>query len=191
MTDTATATELSRSRTLWELVARRAALTPDTTVLLEAAEDPAADRRLTFRELHDRAERVAAGLHDMGVRPGTVVAWQLPTRIETVLLSIALARLGAVQTPVIPFYRDREVGFALRESKAEFFATPGVWRGHDYPAMARRLGARGLFDAYEDLPDGDPGTLPHRPPTAPTCGGSTGPPAPPPTPRASCTPTGP
>ncbi|WP_420080463.1 AMP-binding protein [Streptomyces sp. JL4002] len=163
MTDTATATELSRSRTLWELVARRAALTPDTTVLLEAAEDPAADRRLTFRELHDRAERVAAGLHDMGVRPGTVVAWQLPTRIETVLLSIALARLGAVQTPVIPFYRDREVGFALRESKAEFFATPGVWRGHDYPAMARRLGARGLFDAYEDLPDGDPGTLPPPP----------------------------
>ncbi|MFI5545245.1 AMP-binding protein [Streptomyces sp. NPDC051815] len=163
MTDTATATELSRSRTLWELVARRAALTPDTTVLLEAAEDPAADRRLTFRALHDRAERVAAGLHDMGVRPGTVVAWQLPTRIETVLLSIALARLGAVQTPVIPFYRDREVGFALRESKAEFFATPGVWRGHDYPAMARRLGARGLFDAYEDLPDGDPGTLPPPP----------------------------
>ncbi|MGW4509447.1 AMP-binding protein [Streptomyces sp. NPDC004436] len=163
MTDTATATELSRSRTLWELVARRAALTPDTTVLLEAAEDPASDRRLTFRALHDRAERVAAGLHDMGVRPGTVVAWQLPTRIETVLLSIALARLGAVQTPVIPFYRDREVGFALRESKAEFFATPGVWRGHDYPAMARRLGARGLFDAYEDLPDGDPGTLPPPP----------------------------
>ncbi|MEV7594910.1 AMP-binding protein [Streptomyces sp. NPDC090085] len=163
MTDTATATELSRSRTLWELVARRASLTPDTTVLLEAAEDPAADRRLTFRALHDRAERVAAGLHDMGVRPGTVVAWQLPTRIETVLLSIALARLGAVQTPVIPFYRDREVGFALRESKAEFFATPGVWRGHDYPAMARRLGARGLFDAYEDLPDGDPGTLPPPP----------------------------
>ncbi|MEU6214305.1 AMP-binding protein [Streptomyces sp. NPDC047023] len=163
MTDTATATELSRSRTLWELVARRAALTPDTTVILEAAEDPAADRRLTFRALHDRAERVAAGLHDMGVRPGTVVAWQLPTRIETVLLSIALARLGAVQTPVIPFYRDREVGFALRESKAEFFATPGVWRGHDYPAMARRLGARGLFDAYEDLPDGDPGTLPPPP----------------------------
>ncbi|MEV7511115.1 AMP-binding protein [Streptomyces sp. NPDC091201] len=163
MTDTATATELSRSRTLWELVARRASLTPDTTVLLEAAEDPAADRHLTFRALHDRAERVAAGLHDMGVRPGTVVAWQLPTRIETVLLSIALARLGAVQTPVIPFYRDREVGFALRESKAEFFATPGVWRGHDYPAMARRLGARGLFDAYEDLPDGDPGTLPPPP----------------------------
>ncbi|WP_148668410.1 AMP-binding protein, partial [Streptomyces sp. WAC05950] len=163
MTDTATATELSRSRTLWELITRRAALTPDTTVLIEAAEDPTADRTLTFGELRDRSERVAAGLYDMGVRPGTVVAWQLPTRIETVLLSVALARIGAVQTPVIPFYRDREVGFALREAKADFLAIPGVWRGHDYPAMARRLGARGVFDAYASLPDGDPAVLPPPP----------------------------
>lgn len=48
-TDTATATELSRSRTLWELVDRRAALTPDTTVLIEAAEDPAQDHAAHLR----------------------------------------------------------------------------------------------------------------------------------------------
>ncbi|MET9814534.1 AMP-binding protein [Streptomyces sp. NPDC006355] len=148
---------LSSSRTLWELVSRRAALTPDRPLFLQD------DRGLTFGELAARAERVAAGLYGMGVRPGTVVAWQLPTRIETAVLSFALARLGAVQTPVIPFYRDREVGFALRESKAEFFAVPGVWRGFDHAEMARRLGARGVFEAYEDLPDGDPSVLPPPP----------------------------
>ncbi|MFG2784361.1 class I adenylate-forming enzyme family protein [Streptomyces prunicolor] len=155
-----TAYSLSSSRTLWELVARRADLTPDRPVLLQD------DRALSFGELRDRAERVAAGLYAMGVRPGTVVAWQLPTRIETALLSFALARLGAVQTPVIPFYRDREVGFALRESKAEYFAVPGVWRGFDYAEMARRLGAKGIFEAYDgtQLPDGDPALLP-APPT--------------------------
>ncbi len=162
---TATAVELSRSRTLWELIARRAALTPDAPVLIEAADDPAADRTLTFGALRDRAERVAAGLHDRGVRPGTVVAWQLPTRVETVLLSAALARLGAVQSPVIPFYRDREVAFALRSSEAEYFAVPGTWRGFDHTAMAARLGARGVFEAYADadLPDGDPAVLPPPP----------------------------
>ncbi|MFC9507705.1 class I adenylate-forming enzyme family protein [Streptomyces sp. NPDC057002] len=148
---------LSSSRTLWELVARRAALTPDRPLFLEG------DRRLTFGALRTRAERVAAGLYGMGVRPGTVVAWQLPTRIETALLSFALARLGAVQTPVIPFYRDREVGFALRESRAEFFAVPGEWRGFDHAEMARRLGAKGVFEAYGDLPDGDPSVLPPPP----------------------------
>ncbi|WP_406343954.1 class I adenylate-forming enzyme family protein [Streptomyces sp. NBC_00648] len=152
-----TAYALGASRTLWELVARRAALTPDRPVLLQD------DRSLSFGELRDRAERVAAGLYGLGVRPGTVVAWQLPTRIETALLSFALARLGAVQSPVIPFYRDREVGFALRESAAEFFAVPGVWRGFDHTAMAARLGARGVFEAYGTLPDGDPAVLPPPP----------------------------
>jgi len=154
-----TAHALSASRPLWDLVVRRAGRTPDRPVLLQD------DRSLTFGELRTRAERVAAGLYDMGVRPGTVVAWQLPTRIETALLSFALARLGAVQTPVIPFYRDREVGFALRESKAEYFAVPGQWRGFDHTAMARRLGAKGIFEAYDDadLPDGDPAVLPPPP----------------------------
>ncbi|SOD76660.1 Acyl-CoA synthetase (AMP-forming)/AMP-acid ligase II [Streptomyces sp. 1222.2] len=155
MNDTAHA--LGTSRTLWELLDRRAGLTPDRPVLLQD------DRTLSFGELRARAERVAAGLHDRGVRPGTVVAWQLPTRIETVLLSFALARLGAVQSPVIPFYRDREVGFALRESKAEFFAVPGEWRGFDHTEMARRLAARGVFETYDRLPDGDPSTLPAPP----------------------------
>ncbi|KAB1147225.1 cyclohexanecarboxylate-CoA ligase [Streptomyces luteolifulvus] len=155
MNDTAHA--LSSSRTLWELVGRRADLTPHRPVLLQD------DRTLTFGELRERAERVAAGLYGMGVRPGTVVAWQLPTRIETALLSFALARVGAVQTPVIPFYRDREVGFALRESKAEFFAVPGEWRGFDHTEMARRLGAKGIFEAYDTLPEGDPRVLPAPP----------------------------
>ncbi|MEW2166428.1 AMP-binding protein [Streptomyces sp. NPDC007084] len=155
MNDTAHA--LSSARTLWELADRRARLTPDRPVLLQG------DRSLTFGALRDRAERVAAGLYERGVRPGTVVAWQLPTRIETALLSFALARLGAVQSPVIPFYRDREVGFALRESKAEYFAVPGEWRGFDHTAMAHRLGARNVFEAYDDLPDGDPAVLPPPP----------------------------
>ncbi|MFB7502217.1 class I adenylate-forming enzyme family protein [Streptomyces broussonetiae] len=148
---------LGTARTLWDLVVRRAGLTPGRPVLLQER------RTLTFGELRTRAERVAAGLYGMGVRPGTVVAWQLPTRIETALLSLALARLGAVQSPVIPFYRDREVGFALRASKAEFFAVPGVWRGHDHTEMARRLGARGILEAYDTLPDGDPSVLPAPP----------------------------
>ncbi|WP_329195727.1 class I adenylate-forming enzyme family protein [Streptomyces sp. NBC_01435] len=158
MTETAHA--LGASGTFWELVERRAGLTPDRPFLIQDA------RTLTFGELRDRGERVAAGLWGMGVRPGTVVAWQLPTRIETVLLSFALTRIGAVQSPVIPFYRDREVGFALRGSKAEFFAVPGTWRGFDHTAMAARLTTDRppvVFEAYDSLPDGDPSVLPPPP----------------------------
>lgn len=157
-----TAHALAESRTLWELVQRRAALTPDRPVFLQD------ERSLTFGALRERSERVAAGLYELGVRPGSVVAWQLPTRIETALLSFALARIGAVQSPVIPFYRDREVGFALRESKASFFAVPGTWRGFDHAGMAHRLALELpepplVLDAYDRLPDGDPAVLPPPP----------------------------
>ncbi|WP_409471351.1 class I adenylate-forming enzyme family protein [Streptomyces sp. HC307] len=155
MNDTAHA--LSTSRTLWDLLVRRADRTPEHPVLLQD------DRSVSFGALRESAERAAAGLYGMGVRPGTVVAWQLPTRIETAVLSFALARLGAVQTPLIPFLRDREVGFALRESRAEYLAVPGEWRGFDHTEMARRLGAKGIFEAYDDLPDGDPAVLPPPP----------------------------
>ncbi|MEU8569069.1 AMP-binding protein [Streptomyces pathocidini] len=160
----AAAHDLSGSATLWELVERRAARTPEAPALLQAADSARDDRRLTFGGLRRAAERTAAGLYSLGVRPGTRFAWQLPTRIETVVLSLALARLGAVQSPVIPIYRDREVGFALRTAEAEFFAQPGVWRGFDYAAMAGRLPASPrLLEAYEALPEGDPATLPPPP----------------------------
>ncbi|MFI9203573.1 class I adenylate-forming enzyme family protein [Streptomyces sp. NPDC053048] len=177
--------DLARSHTLWELLERRAALTPDAPALIQADEPPEApgppdapagstasapgdDRRLTFGGLRERAEGVAAWLHTLGLRPGSRVAWQLPTRIETVVLSLALARLGALQTPLIPYCRDREVGHALRATEAEFFAVPGVWRGFDHTAMAHRLALTLpdpplVFTAYDALPEADPALLPPPP----------------------------
>ncbi|MEV6110073.1 AMP-binding protein [Streptomyces sp. NPDC051940] len=134
--------ELRDAPTLWALLARRAALSPDTPALIQAGDTPADDRTVTFGELKARAERTAAGLHRLGVRPGSSFVWQLPTRIETVVLSLALARLGAVQSPVMPMYRERELGFAVRETRADFLATPGrEWRGYDYAALAERVAA--------------------------------------------------
>ena len=106
------------ARTFWELLDRRADATPDHTMLIDAA-----DRRVTFGEFRAWVERVAAGLHAMGVSEGTPVTWQLPTRIETVVASFALSRLGAVQNPIIQIYREREVGFAIRQTGAELVAS--------------------------------------------------------------------
>jgi acyl-CoA synthetase (AMP-forming)/AMP-acid ligase II len=119
---------------------------------------------LTFGGFRDRSEQVAAGLAARGVGEGTPVSWQLPTRISTIVLSGALCRLGAVQNPIIHLYRDREVGFAVRQTGARLLVVPGEWRGFDYPALAARVTA-GLDDppellvVDEALPEGDPATL--------------------------------
>ena len=149
-----------QASTMWQLVEARAAASPDLVVLYDQE-----DREITFGALRDLAERTAAGLHDLGVRAGTRVTWQLPTRIETVALSLALARLGAVQNPIIPIYRDREVGFVVEQTGAEFLCVPGDWNGFDFVAMADRIASeRGVSPTvlvtYDDLPAGDPASLP-------------------------------
>jgi acyl-CoA synthetase (AMP-forming)/AMP-acid ligase II len=152
--------------TLWELVRRRAELSPDRPLLLgESGGD------LTCAQFADRCERVAAGLFELGIRPGSPVSWQLPTRIDTVVLSFALARLGAVQNPIIHIYRQREVAFALRRTEAELVCVPGTWRGFDYEGMVRTIVADlpkppQVLVTDDGLPEGDPAILPP-PPTSP------------------------
>jgi acyl-CoA synthetase (AMP-forming)/AMP-acid ligase II len=151
---------LTGARTLWELVERRAEASPDNPMLIAAD-----GTTVTFGAFRQRAERVAAGLHAMGVGAGSVVSWQLPTRPETVVLSMALSRLGAVQNPIIHLYREREVGFALRQTGASLFVIPRLWREIDFPAMAERALAGAparpeILIIDDGLPEGDVATLP-------------------------------
>jgi cyclohexanecarboxylate-CoA ligase len=151
------------AKTFWELLDRRAEETPDAPMLIDEH-----DRMVSFAEVREWSERVAAGLVALGVTRDTPVAWQLPTRIESIVLSFALARLGTTQVPIIPIYREREVGSVLQQAGAKFFAVPGVWRNFDYEAMARGMqeAAGGAFETLvftDALPEGDPSTLPAPP----------------------------
>ncbi len=94
---------------------------------------------VSFREFKDHSERMSVTLAAQGIGRGSRVAWQLPTRIGTVIVMAALARLGAVQAPIIPLYRSRETGAAVATAGAEFLLVPGVWRGTDFVEMASGL----------------------------------------------------
>jgi acyl-CoA synthetase (AMP-forming)/AMP-acid ligase II len=66
------------------------------------------DRSFTYADLDEQANRVAAGLAQLGVHPGDLVALVLPNEPEYVLAYLGLARLGAVATGVSPRYTDVE-----------------------------------------------------------------------------------
>src|SRR4051812_47391814 len=90
-------------RSMWELVEWRAGESRDARMFVDEH-----DRQITFGQMRDDAERVAAYLMTFGIDAGDTVAWQLPSRIDTVVLSLALSRLGAVQVPILHLYRHRE-----------------------------------------------------------------------------------
>ncbi len=149
---------IADARSLWELIERRVDATPDA--LLAVDEDK---RTMTFREYRDAAERAAAGFAELGVGEGTPVSWQLPTWLESIVLVGALSRVGAVQNPILPIYREREVGFVTKQTGAQVVIVPSTWKGFDYEAMARAIaeGQPGLEVLVVDrtLPDGDPASL--------------------------------
>lgn len=147
---------------IWELVVRRAEETPEREMAVDEA-----GRRLSFGDYRQRCERVAAGLAAQGVGEGAVVSWILPTWIEAMVLFGALRRLGAVQNPILPIYREREVGFIVRQATPTLLVVPGTWRGFDYEAMVAPLVAgtatRVVTCGRSGLPEADPATLPGLP----------------------------
>jgi acyl-CoA synthetase (AMP-forming)/AMP-acid ligase II len=155
--------------TVWAQLRSCVAEHPDAPMLFTDQGDSEQSNVVTFAQLHDQAERVAAGLHARGIGESSRVTWQLPTRLETVVLIFALCRLGAVQNPVIHLYGQRELGFILRQTKAELLIVPGQWRDIDYAARAKQLCAElpeppQVLLTEDGLPEADPASLP-LPPT--------------------------
>ena len=154
---------IADAESFWELIERRTALSSGERFLFDDK-----GRSITYGEFKDLAERVAAGLLAKGIGEGTPVSWQLPTTIDTVVLSAALSRIGAVQNPIIHLYRGRELSFAVKQTGAKLLAIPGEFRGFDFVKLAEESTADlasppELLVVSEGLPEGDPSTLPPPP----------------------------
>ncbi len=100
------------------------------------------DLRLTYRELAVRVDRLAVGLHDLGLRPGERVLVQLPNLPEFLLLYFALARLGVLPIMALPPHRQAEISYLAEFGEAVAYFIPARYRGFDYPALARELWPR-------------------------------------------------
>ena len=124
-----------RRSTYWQLIEGAAATQPDRLVVSDDY-----GRGLTIAELRDAALVTATALAESGVGAGTVVSWQLPTTLEAIVVMSALTRLGAIQNPIIPIWRENDVRHAMTQINAEMLIVPRIWRGFDHGDLARRLG---------------------------------------------------
>ena len=96
-------------------------------------------RRFSYAELARMADRMAVGLHRLGVRRNDVVACQLPNWWQFTLLYLACARIGAVLNPLMPIFRERELRFMLQHGEAKVMVVPQRFRNFDHAAMLRQL----------------------------------------------------
>jgi cyclohexanecarboxylate-CoA ligase len=87
--------------------------TPDAIAI--AAMDRAP---VSFGAALDQAERLAAALAALGIRRGDVIAVQLPSTPEFIIIYYAIARLGAVLTTLHMAYGAAEAEPILRHARA-------------------------------------------------------------------------
>jgi cyclohexanecarboxylate-CoA ligase len=122
-----------RDRVITDFLDEAAAATPDKVAFV----DPR--RRVTYGELRREVDRCALGLRELGVGPGDVVSFQLPNWIEWIVLHYAASRIGAVSNPLIPIYRERELGFMVGLARSKVIVVPSTFRGFDHAGMIDKL----------------------------------------------------
>ncbi|MET7392038.1 AMP-binding protein [Dactylosporangium sp. NPDC005572] len=124
MTTTAAAERAERYRELglWDdrrvgdLLKDQAARTPDRELFVFEG------RRVTYGEFDAWVRTVASDLVRRGVRRGDRVMVQLPNCLEALVLQVAAFRIGAVDMPIIPIYREHEVRQIVADARLSVIA---------------------------------------------------------------------
>jgi cyclohexanecarboxylate-CoA ligase len=106
--------------------------------------------RVTIGDLDRVSSAYASHLWRLGVRPGDVVAWQLPNWWEAVAFCWAIWRCGAIASPITPTLGVREVGFVLRQTQARVAAVPATFRDVDYVGLMNVAGFDGELIVVRD-----------------------------------------
>ncbi|MFE6286374.1 (2,3-dihydroxybenzoyl)adenylate synthase [Streptomyces sp. NPDC057877] len=128
-----------RGETLGGLLRDRAAAHPDRTALV----DPAPVRRSwTYRELDERADRLAAGFTARGIGRGDRVVVQLPNVGEFVEVCFALYRVGALPVFALPAHRETEIAHFCAFTEAVAYVVPDRHAGFDHRELASRMRER-------------------------------------------------
>src|SRR3979411_2374124 len=115
------------------------ATTPGKLALLADRADRSEARRFTYAELGDLISRAAAALQRLGAVPRAGVSVQLPNWWEFAVIALAAFRVGAVVNPLMPIFREHELGYMLGFAETKLLIVPRLFRGFDHEVMAQSL----------------------------------------------------
>lgn len=121
--------------TLLDMLAEQVGRRPDSEAVVEVGAG-----RLIYRELWDRAARVAGGLRAGGLRPGDRVAVRYPAGIDWVLAFWGIVMAGGVAVAVNTRSAQPEVEFVLADSGATLDLAPDTPLPDGGPYVTERLG---------------------------------------------------
>jgi amino acid adenylation domain-containing protein/thioester reductase-like protein len=112
-----TQAEYSRDRTIQDLFEEQVETTPDLTAVVFEGQE------LTYRELNQRANRLARSLRAKGVTRDTIVAIIVERSLEMIIGLIGILKAGGAYLPVDPEFPMERVQFMLEDSGVSILLT--------------------------------------------------------------------
>ena len=94
---------------------------------------------MRYGEAWESGAALASALLARGINAGETLSFQLPNGRESVIVMLAAAIGGFVINPIVPIYRNKEVGYILRHAATRVLFIPAELRGFDYVAMVEQL----------------------------------------------------
>ncbi|HEY6868642.1 MAG TPA: AMP-binding protein, partial [Novosphingobium sp.] len=110
----------------------------DTVAIIWEGDDPAQQRRITYRELHQDVCRFANALKTLGVRKGERVTIYLPMIPEAAVAMLACARIGAIHSIVFGGFSPDALAGRIQDcdSRVVITADAGMRGGKQVPLKA-------------------------------------------------------
>jgi len=118
---------------------RHARERPDQVAVTDHNSMTGRSTTLSYRQLKRLVDRIALGLIELGIDKGQVVGAQLPNWWQMIALHLACVRIGAITNPLMPIFRERELGYMLSFAECRLIVVPRRFRNFDYPAMLAGL----------------------------------------------------
>ena len=95
--------------------------------------------RLSYAELREAVDKLAAGLLTLDLNPGDRIGIWSPNNSEWVLTQFATAKAGLILVNINPSYRVAELEYALNKAGCTALITAARFKASDYLAMLAEL----------------------------------------------------
>ncbi|MHB8897053.1 MAG: non-ribosomal peptide synthetase, partial [Candidatus Geothermincolia bacterium] len=117
-----TAASYPERATLHGLFAEQARRTPENTAV------SCGETGVSYRELDERANRLAGCLRERGVMPESLVALYLERSVDAVVAMLAVLKAGGAYLPIETSYPEERVRFMIEDSGAHVLVTTSALR---------------------------------------------------------------
>jgi iturin family lipopeptide synthetase A len=149
-----TRTDYLRNKLIHQLFEEQVVRTPDNIALTGfdvRTGHPANEERLSYRELNQKANRLAWKLRAAGIESGDIIGLLVERSVHIVIGMLAVLKAGAAYLPIGPEYPEERVRYVLEHSRVNTLLVKGEVMRPDY--IDRLIDLDDMEDSDAEVPN--------------------------------------